>query len=139
MPRQYINGDIRLSNIRQTNTGETVYFDFGFLAWRPRIYELAYAIFFMLLGLGGHPILKDFDWAFVLHLIEVYEAAAEVRLTPIEWQALLPQTASVAFYAAALDGFTEKPIENMRTRLPFLRISEWLLAHPHLSALKDLP
>ena len=33
-------------------------------------------------------------------------------------------------YAAALDGLTEDPTGKLRARLPFLRLSEWLLAHP---------
>lgn len=50
--------------------------------------------------------------------------------TPAERTALAPYTAAVPLYAAALDGFTEDPAGKLRTRLPFLRLSEWLLAHP---------
>jgi len=28
------------------------------------------------------------------------------------------------------NGFTENPVEKLRSRLPFLRLSTWLLAHP---------
>jgi hypothetical protein len=45
-------------------------------------------------------------------------------------RALAPYTASGPLYAAALDGFTENPVEKLRSRLPFLRLSAWLLAHP---------
>ncbi|MEM7030507.1 MAG: phosphotransferase [Chloroflexota bacterium] len=130
LPKQLIHGDFRLSNVRQTNNEGTVYFDLGFMAWRPRVYELAYSLFFMFLGLGGHEILDDFDWSFVGQLIEAYEATATNPLTQIERQALAPLTASVAFYAAALDGFTENPIQNLHTRLPFLQVSAWLLKNP---------
>ena len=35
LPVHLIHGDVRLSNVRQTPTGEAVYFDCGFLARRP--------------------------------------------------------------------------------------------------------
>ena len=131
LPMQLIHGDVRLSNVCRTVGGRTVYFDFGFLAWRPRIYELAYALAFMFLALGGHRAPESFAWDSILPgLVEGYEATANVRLTLSEKRALAHYTASVPLYAAALDGFTENPVEKLRSRLPFLRLSAWLLAHP---------
>ncbi|MFN8487349.1 MAG: phosphotransferase [Caldilineaceae bacterium] len=130
LPMQFIHGDVRLSNVCRTQEGKPIYFDFGFLAWRPRIYELAYALAFMLLGLGGHQAPENFAWETIPQLIEAYESAANVRLTQAERRALTPYTASVPLYAAALDGFTENPVEKLRARLPFLQLSAWLLAHP---------
>jgi len=40
---------VRLGNVRRSPAGEPVYFDFGFLARRPRIHELAYALSWILL------------------------------------------------------------------------------------------
>jgi Ser/Thr protein kinase RdoA (MazF antagonist) len=130
LPIQLIHGDVRLSNVCRTREGRTVYFDFGFLAWRPRIYELAYALAFMILELGGHQAPESFAWDNIGQLVEEYEAAANARLTLSEKRALAPYTASVPLYAAALDGFTEAPVEKLCSRLPFLHLSAWLLAHP---------
>lgn len=110
--------------------GKVVYLDFGFLARRPRIHELAYALAFMLLALGGHEAPERFGWSLIPRLVEAYEATVGVRLTHLERRALAPYTAGVPLYAAALDGFTEAPAEKLRSRLPFLRLSAWLLAHP---------
>ncbi len=130
LPRQLIHGDVRLSNVCLAPEGETVYFDFGFLALRPRIHELAYSLAFMVLTLDGHRAPESFAWQGVPRLIEAYEAAAHSRLTPAERRALAPCTAAVPLYHAALDGFTNDPAGQLRGRLPFLRLSEWLLAHP---------
>ena len=130
LPLQFIHGDARLSNICRTVEGRTVYLDFGFLARRPRIYELAYALAFMLLALDGHRAPDSFAWESIPRLIEAYEASANVHLTQAERSALAPYTASVPLYAAALDGFTENPVEKLCSRLPFLHLSAWLLAHP---------
>jgi len=130
LPMQLVHGDVRLSNVCQTADGRTVYFDFGFLAWRPRIHELAYALAFMILALNGHLAPESFDWGCTQRLIEEYEATANAGLVQAERRALASYTASIPLYAAALDGFTEDPVEKLRARQPFLRLSAWLLAHP---------
>jgi Ser/Thr protein kinase RdoA (MazF antagonist) len=130
LPLQFVHGDVRLSNVGQTLEGKTVYLDFGFLAWRPRIHELAYALAFMLLTLAGHRAPESFDWESVPRLVEEYETTAHSRLTLAERKALVPGIAAVPLYAAALDGFTENPIKKLRSRLPFLQLSAWLLVHP---------
>jgi Ser/Thr protein kinase RdoA (MazF antagonist) len=130
LPVQWVHGDVRLSNVRLTPAGEAVYFDFGFLARRPRIHDLAYALAFMVWALGNLDAPERFPWNAVPRLIEAYEATAPARLTTAERTALGPYTAAVPLYCAALDGFTEDPAGNLRTRLPFLRLAEWILAHP---------
>ena len=130
LPTQLVHGDARLSNVCRTADGRTAYFDFGFLAWRPRIHELAYALAFMLLALGAHRAPESFPWGSIPRLVGEYETTANAPLTPQEKRALAPYTASVPLYAAALDGFTESPAENLLSRLPFLHLSAWLLAHP---------
>jgi Ser/Thr protein kinase RdoA (MazF antagonist) len=130
LPLQLVHGDARLSNICQTMDGRIVYLDFGFLARRPRIHELAYALAFMLLALDVCRAPEGFAWESIPQLVEEYEAAANARLAPAERRALAPFTAAVPLYAAALDGFTENPIEKLRARRPFLHLSAWLLAHP---------
>ncbi|MGH2352083.1 MAG: phosphotransferase [Chloroflexota bacterium] len=133
LPVQLVHGDVRLSNVRRTSedsAGETVYLDFGFLARRPRVHDLAYSLAFMVWALDGLRAPQRFAWETVPRLIEAYEAAAGSRLTPVERRALAPYTAAVPLYAAALDGFTEAPRGKFCTRLPFLRLGEWLLAHP---------
>ena len=130
LPTQFVHGDIRLSNVCRAFVGDTIYFDFGFLAWRPRIHDLAYALLFMIFALGEHQIPDRFARGHISRLIGEYEATANVRLTTLERKALAPYTASVALYAAALDGFTENPSERLQSRLPFLHLSAWLLAHP---------
>jgi hypothetical protein len=84
----------------------------------------------MVLTLGAHRAPERFAWHSVPRLVEEYEAAAHTQLTAAERRALAPCTAAVPLYHAALDGFTDDPAGLLRARLPFLRLSEWLLAHP---------
>ena len=130
LPVQLVHGDVRLSNVCRTAEGNTVYLDFGFLARRPRIHDLAYALAFMLLAQNAAQMPGGIDWQFIHGLVEEYEQTAQIRLGALEWQALVPTMAAVPLYAAALDGFTEDPAGKLRGRLRFLRLSESLLAHP---------
>jgi Ser/Thr protein kinase RdoA (MazF antagonist) len=130
LPVQLVHGDVRPSNVRRTPSGEVVYFDFGFLARRPRIHDLAYGLAFMVWALDALPAPERFPWGLVPQLLSAYEATAPARLTAAERAALVPYTAAVPLYYAALDGFTEDPAGKLRSRLPFLRLSAWLLAHP---------
>ena len=130
LPVQLVHGDVRLSNVCQTPNGAPVYFDFGFLAWRPRIYDLAYALAYMVLALNGHPPPRNINWPGITRLIRAYESAAASRLTPAERKALVPYTAAVPIYHAAIAGFSNDPVSQLQSALPFLRLSEWLLEHP---------
>lgn len=130
LPVQLVHGDVRLSNVCQTADGRTVCFDFGFLARRPRVHDLAYSLAFMLLALGVHQSPDAFAWHSVPRLLQIYEEAARTRLTKAERRALPAYAASIPLYAAALDGFTENPIGKLRARLPFVELSSWLLSHP---------
>jgi Ser/Thr protein kinase RdoA (MazF antagonist) len=130
LPRQFVHGDIRLSNVCRDGEGRTVYLDFGFLAHRPRIHELGYSLAFMLLAMGAQRTPDNFAWEAIPHLVTEYENAANSRLTAAERRALVAYTAAVPLYAAALDGFTEDPAGKLRSRAPFLQLSAWLLAHP---------
>jgi Ser/Thr protein kinase RdoA (MazF antagonist) len=124
LPVQLVHGDVRLSNVCRTPAGKTVYLDFGFLAVRPRIHEISYALAFMALALDGHRAPQTFAWQGVPRLIEAYEDAAHARLTAAERRALAPGTAAVLLYHAALDGFANDPAGQLRARLPALRLSD---------------
>jgi hypothetical protein len=62
--------------------------------------------------------------------VEDYEAGTRTHLTEAERRALLPYTAAVPLYSAALAGFSNDAAGLLRARRPFPRVSAWLLAHP---------
>lgn len=129
LPVHLIHGDVRLSNVCRTPAGTCVYFDFGFLARRPRVHDLAYAVAYMVRALDHHHEPQHFAWQRVPELIEAYESSADSHLTPAERSALLPCIAAVPIYHAAVAGFANDPVHQLQATLPFLRLSEWLLAH----------
>lgn len=130
LPTQLVHGDIRLSNVCQTLDGQRVYFDFGFAAHRPRIYDIAYALAFMVLTQGGHQAPNHYRWQDVGQLVNEYELAAHTRLTTLERKALAPYIASIPMYHAANVGFSNNPVKQLHEKSVLLRLSEWVLAHP---------
>ena len=127
LPQQLVHGDVRLSNICQMPEGKALYLDFGFLAHRPRIHDIAYSLAFILLTLNMHQTPERFSWQSFRNLIATYEETAHSRLTSIERKALTPYTAAIPLYSAALSGFSDNPVKHLRDTLPFLHVSEWLL------------
>ena len=132
LPVQFIHGDARLSNIVQTLSGETLYLDFGFLAQRPRVFDVAYALVFMAWAMHAAQSPEEVDWARVPDLLGRYEESSGFRLSRLERRALLPMMVSVPLYAAALDGFTEDPAGRLMRRRSFIALGAWLLAHPEI-------
>ncbi len=132
LPVQLLHGDVRLGNVSRGLGGGTVYLDFGFLAHRPRIHELAYSLGWMVLALEGHQDPENFAWESVPRLLEAYETSARSHLTRTERRALAPYAAAVPLYQAAVCGFLPHPAEALRDemRRPFMGLSEWLLTHP---------
>jgi Ser/Thr protein kinase RdoA (MazF antagonist) len=136
LPVHLIHGDIRLGNVCLSPggapPGEPVYFDFGFLARRPRVHELAYALSWIVLRPDSRGSAEGFAWELVPRLVGEYEGAARTSLTAAERRALAPYTAAVPLYLGAIAAQVPDPVAHLRheTRLRFLDIAEWLLAHP---------
>ena len=130
LPVHLVHGDMHLSNVCRTPEGGTVYLDFGFLARRPRIHEIAYSLSWTIFALDGHLDLERFDWTIIPQLVAAYESAAGTVLTAAERAALAPYTAAAPLYHAAIAGFTSDPAGHLKVELPYIRLSEWLLAHP---------
>jgi Ser/Thr protein kinase RdoA (MazF antagonist) len=133
LPLQLVHGDVRLGNLGRTPGGEVAYLDFGFLARRPRVHDLAYSLAYMVLALHRQRPPGQFGWGRIAQLIEAYESAAGWRLTRAERQALGPYAAAVPIYHAAIAGFTRDSARQLRTALPFLSLSAWLLENPEVT------
>lgn len=89
LPVQLVHGDMRLGNVCRApgeatgalgdTDSNTVYFDFGFLAARPRVHDLAYSLAFMVWALDCLRAPDQFPWKCVPRLIDAYEAATGGR------------------------------------------------------------
>jgi len=128
LPQSLIHGDGSPRNIGWATDGRAVYLDWGFCGVRPRVYEIAYALAFMLVRRvtatpGGGEV-----WEEIPQLVGCWEDGAGERLLPLECQALSAQMASALLYAAALDGYTEDPAGRIKGRERFVALAEEVLA-----------
>jgi Ser/Thr protein kinase RdoA (MazF antagonist) len=130
LPAMLVHGDARLGNIGRNPEGGTVYLDFGFMAVRPRVYELAYAVAFMLLALRGPDGAGPWPWRQVPAMLAAYEAHAPAPLSPAERRALPAYIATVPLYFTATAGLGHDVAARVRASEPFLDLSAWLLGEP---------
>lgn len=129
LPNHIVHGDIRLVNVGQDENGTIVYFDFGFAARRPRVHDLAYALFWMVLRPDDSGTAEEFPWNRLSELISVYEDEAKSRLEPKEREALFPYLAAVPLYLASISGFTPDPLGHLLEHGSSLDIAEWILSN----------
>lgn len=131
LPQQVIHGDIRLGNVAMTPDGGVAYFDFGFAARRPRIHDLAYALFWIVLKPDDSGTADSFDWRGAAELIEVYEASASEPLNDLERRSIGPYLAAVPMHLAAIASYTPDPCDRIKQEIRSLEIAQWVLNHPH--------
>jgi Ser/Thr protein kinase RdoA (MazF antagonist) len=134
LPNQVIHGDVRLANVARTRDGRAAYFDFGFAAVRPRVFDLAYALSWIVLTPDDNGRADDFDWTIVADLVGAYEAGAGLTLTVDERHAIVPYLASVPLHLASIASDTPDPQARIKLERPFLAIADWLLHHPSVVA-----
>lgn len=135
IPVQLVHGDVKLENFGRAPGGEPVYLDFGFVAHRPRVHDLAFSFTHSILVEDGRPADPlTFPWFRVRQLVEEYEAATGQVLSAEERVALAPYTAAVRIYYAAYAGFGGDPGEWLRNNQAAIQLSDWLLDHPEALA-----
>ena len=130
LPHRLVHGDIRLGNVAWTcrEPRDAAYFDFGFAADRPRIHDLAYSLFWIILRPDDRGRADTFAWDDLPQLLAAYEDGAGERLLATERAALLPYLAAVPLYLAAVAGYTPDPVATLRGERPSLEIAEGVLS-----------
>jgi Ser/Thr protein kinase RdoA (MazF antagonist) len=130
LPARLVHGDVRLGNVAWTTGTErrdAAYFDFGFAAVRPRIHELAYSLFWIILRPDDSGRAETFAWDELPALVDAYEHGASERLLDVEHQALIPYAAAVPLYLAAVAGYTPDPVATLLGEVPSLAVAAGLL------------
>jgi Ser/Thr protein kinase RdoA (MazF antagonist) len=126
LPDQLVHGDVRLGNVAHADSG-VAYFDFGFSARRPRIHELAYSLFWIVLKPDDSGRAEDFEWSRVDELFEAYEDAAQTKISPRERRAVAPLLAAIPMYFAAIASYTPDPTDRIKQEVRSLEIARWVL------------
>ncbi len=128
LPPQFVHGDVRLGNLA-TSGGDAVYLDFGFAGVRPRVCDLAYALFWLVLQPDSRGRADTFEWSFVTELVSAYESEAPTAVLSEERFAFNAYMAAVPIYLAALSGRHADPAGELRGSRHLVDIGEWTLEH----------
>ncbi|MBM7783974.1 phosphotransferase enzyme family protein [Tenggerimyces flavus] len=131
LPTHFVHGDLVGPNLGRSDDGRALYLDFGCAAVRPRIHDLAVALFYLVVGPNDEGLAPDFDWSRVPELLQAYESASGEQLTDLEHRALTPYAAAIPLAVAAPAAyFPDSTYLRYRERRAGMTIAEWLLAHP---------
>lgn len=134
LPLQLVHGDYGTGNLLWTNRGIAAVVDFDFLAYHERIFDIAYALFWMFTRMQPGSAAQDWAWQRASGLIDVYNKVNHAALSQEERLALPLEIARVPLYWIAEAAFLENPVEAVLSQIRGLEASEWLIHHTN-----DLP
>jgi aminoglycoside phosphotransferase (APT) family kinase protein len=131
LPAQLVHGDIKVPNVCRVSDGRTLYLDFGLLARRPRIHDLAFTLTYTVLAHEGEPLSdpRAFQLRAVADLVAAYEAAAGWRLTTSEKQALTLYVVAVRLFFAASAYRDADPAACPASHRKSVEFGNWLPSH----------
>lgn len=129
LPSQPIHGDYGGGNVLFARERIVGLLDLDFLAVRERIYDLAYAIYWIMARLAGRDATNSSSWTRVKGLISEYNRAASRPLTEAETTALPLIIARVPLYWIAEARFLPDPAQIVANHFDSVRFARWLVEH----------
>jgi Ser/Thr protein kinase RdoA (MazF antagonist) len=127
LPAQLVHGDLGFGNVLVRGNRIVAVLDFDFMAKRPRIFDLAYALYHALTRLRSRQrtgALTDGELSWLAHHVATYTRATHQPLTGPELDALPLEMAMVGLYQAVEAGYVAED--------PPRAIAQTLSIEPHL-------
>lgn len=128
LPAHLVHGDITSDNVGVAADGSPTFLDFGFVARRPRIHDLAFTLVYEVFqqrdGRRLEP--EEIAWDRLPKLIAEYERVAPA-LTHAERSALAPYAAALLLYFPATGYFVSDAAAWTASQWPAVRLANWLL------------
>jgi homoserine kinase type II len=109
LPPQVIHGDFRLGNVVFRGHEVVAILDFDFLGVRERLYDVAYATYWMLVALRLDPSCGN-TWVVVRDVLHAYDESSPIPLSPNERSAFPYMLARVPLYWVAEAGVLPDPV-----------------------------
>lgn len=129
LPIQPIHGDYGGGNVLFRQECIAAILDFDFLAIRERVFELAYALYWLLARLEPNHVPEEYPWGKVAELLATYNGATDRPLLQPELSALPIEMARVPLYWVAEAGFTPDPVGAVMAMAHTIPGSRWLTDH----------
>ncbi len=130
LPQGLIHGDFGVGNLLWRQAEVVAVCDFDFVARHERVFDLAYALFWMFERLEPTRNYALWSWHRIPELLAYYDAASSHPLTPGERRALPFEMARVPLFWVAEAAFLPDPVQAIVSRNETVMAARWLLEHP---------
>lgn len=131
LPHGLIHGDFGVGNLLWQQDDIVAMCDFDFVARHERVFDVAYALFWMFERLEPTRDYASWSWHRIPELLARYDAANSQPLTLRERRALPFEMARVPLYWPAEAVFLLDPVRAVLSRAETVVTAHWLLEHAH--------
>ena len=129
LPQQIIHGDYGTGNLLFRDEQIVAILDFDFLAIRERVFDLAYALYWMFRRIESESTPDKLSWFLVNKMLKNYNNATSRPLTQKEIQALPHEIARVPLYWIAEAHFLPNPAQTVAQLADNVRFARWVMEH----------
>lgn len=129
LPRQLIHGDYGGDNLLFGDARLVAVLDFDFLDVHERVFDLAYAVYWMFERLEPHVAWPQRAWQRVPDMLAHYDATAQPPLSEAERRALPFEMARVPLYWMAEAAFLPDPHAAVLQHARGVAAAHWFVAH----------
>jgi len=136
LPRQLVHGDPGFGNVLVRGDHAVAVLDFDFMAERPRIFDLAYALYHALVRMrpryqAGALSTEEYHW--LVGRVASYDAVTHLPLTEAELNALTLEMAMVGLFQAVEAGHvaddSPRAIGQTLSIEPHMSLITWMVEH----------
>jgi Ser/Thr protein kinase RdoA (MazF antagonist) len=127
LPQHLVHGDYGVGNLLWRGEAAVAVVDFDFLAVHERVFDLAYAAFWMLERLEPEVPPEQRTWQRVPILLAAYDSAATRPLLPLERAAILPEIARVPLYWVGEAAFVDDPTGAVLRSASGVAAARWIV------------
>lgn len=130
LPRQVVHGDFGPGNLLVRRGRVVALVDLEFMAAHERLFDLAYAAFWMMQRMAPGTAYGQRSWCRVRAVLDAYDATAAAPLTDAEQQALPLAMARVPLHWVGEAGFLPDPTGAAAACANDVALAAWIVGHP---------
>lgn len=127
LPQQLIHGDYGVGNLLWQEEHVIAIGDFEFLAVHERVYDLAYALYWMFDRIEGTTAVQDRSWERMAEMVAAYDDSGARPLSPLERRAIPLEMARVPLYWIGEARFLNDPLQAIVLQARHITVARWLV------------
>jgi len=129
LPEQAVHGDFGGDNLLFRGADVVAILDFDFLAVRERLFDLAFALYWVFANHEADRAPRDLSWDRSARLLALYNENTARPLIPDEWDSLPIEIARIPLYWVAEASFAADPVPSVAAHSGSIRFAGWVMDH----------